>query len=582
MEQRTQIPIGERIKSAIGVQGSAKEAILPMLSYSAINISTAGASYFFSLYYIPFLVYVEGLSSAQVGVIVLLKCIWDAITDPMMGVLTDRTRSRFGKHRVYLLFGAAPFCFAYFMTWYSFGISGSMDSNAVMWYYIAAYLLYSTATTVLAVPHTAMLPELAPEYFLRTQYNSVGYLMNSAGMIPTFLLATVVLNYVKPARFTAGAVLKALLNCFTHSLEPETIPKSNYMGVGLVLALAYAVPILITATKCRERSSLKDRFEPFNGTYVFREYAQVFRNRAFRQYFTITTLYSFALGFYSNAKIFFFKELTDTYFLYGMINVIAGVFEAAGFPLNYAITQRYGKQRCAWITTPFYLISLVIVLFLSTPKTAGAKTVTVVLVIIHTVFYYFGLSGLGFTGTNTYPDVTDVDEMITGRRREGVIATFNTFIKKIAAGVMGMIVLSGLGWFGVQTGDQTAAASRKTAASLLGPFFNQAFGIKFFAAVVPIACVALCLLALKNFSMTKRDHTMIRAAIAVKRKYGAVSLTDEQIAVCEKIAGQTWDSMWLSRRDRETEAPPLETDENGEYTVLKETAEKEENRNENR
>lgn len=543
METVSNQTFGDRIKRAIGIQGAAKDTIYPMLSYNATNIATSGAQYFFDLYYIPFLVYVEGLSTAQVGFVVLLKSVWDAVTDPMMGVITDRTHSRFGKHRVYVIAAAVPFCFSFFMTWYSFGISGSMNSAAVMWYYVAAYLLYSTATTLLMVPHTAMLPELAPEYFLRTQYNSVGYLMNSTGMVPTFILATIVLNYVRPARLTVGSVLKAFGNCFTHALEPETIPKSNYMGVGLVLAMAYLIPILITAFKCKERSSLQDRFAPFDRTYVLREYAQVFKSRAFRQYFVITSLYAVALGFYNNTKIFLFKELTDTYYLYGMINVIAGIFQASGFPINYALTKKYGKQKCSWITTPFYLIALVIVLFLRTPTTPGGKTLTVVFVIIHTVFYFFGLSGLGFTGNNIYPDITDVDEMITGRRREGMIATFNTFVKKISAGVMGLIVLSGLQWFGVQTSDDT---SLQTAADA-GRY--AAFGIKFFAAIVPILCIVFCLIALKNFSMTKEDHALIRAAIAAKKKYGAVHLTPEQIRTCEKISGQAWGSMWISEEE---------------------------------
>ena len=570
------LSVSERIKKAVGIEGQTGEVIKPMLAYNATNISTSGAGYFFSLYYIPFLVYVEGLSTAQVGLIILIKSIWDAFTDPLMGIITDRTRSRFGKHRVYIIFSAIPFCFAYFMTWYSFGISGSYNTNAVMWYYITAYLLYSTATTVLLVPHTAMLPEMAPEYFLRTQYNSVGYLMNSAGMVPTFILATVVLNFVRPAKASLGGFFSSVGACFTHSLDPETIPRSSYMSVGLVLAVAYFIPIMITAAKCKEKSSLGEHFAPFDRVYFFREYKQVFKNRAFRQYFVISVLYAFALGFYNNSKIFLLKELTDTYFLYGLINIIAGVFEAGAFPLNYAITKKYGKQKCSWITTPFYIAALAIVLFLSAPKTEGMKTLTVILVIIHTVMYNFGLSGIGFTTSNTYPDITDVDEMITGRRREGVIATFSTFIKKIAAGLMGMFVLTGLGWFGVRTNKTNSTQLIGTtgkgyhAYELFGSFFGPSFGIKLFAAVIPLVFIICAMFALKHFTMTKADHTMIRAAIAVRKKYGAVLLTEEQKKRCEAIAGRRWDNMWISGCEEGSVPVELKTDENGKYIIFSE------------
>lgn len=574
MSKSSGVSFGERVKKAVGIEGDTKKVVFPMLNYTATNISTSGAGYFFSLYYIPFLVYVEGLSPSQVGLIILIKSIWDAITDPLMGVITDRTHSKFGKHRVYIIASVIPFVLTFFMTWYSFGISSGGNTGVLTLYYIAAYVLYSTATTVLTVPHTAMLPEMAPDYFLRTQYNSVGYLMNSAGMVPTFILASLVLNFVRPAKLTVGSFFGSVLNCFTHSLDPETVPKSHYMIVGLVLAAAYIIPLSITARKCKERSSLNDRFEPFNGTYAFREYALVFKNKAFRQYFTISILYMFATGFYNSSKIFLFKELSDTYFLYGIINIIAGICEASGFPLNYAITKKFGKQKCSWITTPFWIASLAIVLFITGPKSESGRLINVVLIIIHTIMYNFGLSGIGFTTSNTYPDITDVDEMIIGRRREGVIATFSTFIKKIASGMMGMFVLTGLEWFGVNTSSGSSTTIRGSVESgrhayeLFGPFFNGTFGIKLFSAVVPLICIAGSLIALRRFTMTKQQHTMIRAAIATKKKYGGVILSEEDKSACEKIAGQKWDNMWLSTIDENCTPVTLENSEDGKYEIL--------------
>ena len=578
MAQKTSF--GEKLKKAVGIEGDTKSVVFPMLNYTATNISTSGAGYFFSLYYIPFLVYVEGLSPSQVGLIILIKSIWDAITDPLMGVITDRTHSRFGKHRVYVIAAVIPFVLTFFMTWYSFGLSGNAGSQAVMLYYIAAYVLYSTATTVLTVPHTAMLPEMAPDYFLRTQYNSVGYLMNSAGMVPTFILASLVLNFVRPVKLTVGSFFGSVLSCFTHSLDPDTVPKSHYLAVGLVLAIAYIIPLSITARKCKERSSLQDRFEPFNAGYAFREYALVFKNKAFRQYFTISILYMFATGFYNSSKIFLLKELSDTYFLYGIINIIAGICEASGFPLNYAITKKFGKQKCSWITTPFWIASLAIVLFITGPKTDSGRALNVVLIILHTIMYNFGLSGIGFTTSNTYPDITDVDEMIVGRRREGVIATFSTFIKKIASGMMGMFVLTGLEWFGVNTSSGSSTTLRgsveggRHAYEIFGSFFGADFGIKLFSAGVPLLCICGALLALRHFTMTKAQHTMIRAAIATKKKYGAVLLSDEDKAACERIAGRHWGDMWLGQADEGAQAVMLEAPVDGKYAILEEEKQK--------
>ena len=184
--------LGERSKSAIGVEGSFKEAILPMIGYNSASILFGGGGHIISLYFLSFLTEVEGLDPKQAGLVLLFGLVWDAITDPAMGLITDRTRSRFGRHRLYILLGIAPIAVSYFMLWNSFGLSSLGRDGVTMTYYVIAYMLFSTATTIVAVPHTAMLPELAPQYFLRTQYKSVEYLINSVGMTSSFVLASLI------------------------------------------------------------------------------------------------------------------------------------------------------------------------------------------------------------------------------------------------------------------------------------------------------------------------------------------------------------------------------------------------------
>lgn len=526
----TKPTLSDRIKKAVGVQGDTKTVILPMIWYTITNMATSGASYFNGLYYIAFLSRVEGLSGGQIGTIMLIKCLWDAVTDPAMGIISDRTRSKWGRHRGYIVFGALPFVFTFFMTWYSFGISARYDANIVMLYYIAAYVLYSTATTVLLVPHTAMLPELAPDYFLRTQYNSVGYLMNSAGMVPSFLIASAFLGLIS-----------------TKDFGPDL--RGTFMLLGVILALFYLIPIYITGFKSRERSSLEDRPEPFDFSYAWREYRQVFKNRAFRQYFTLSVLYMFALGFYNNTKTYFLRELAGVWSVYNLVNIIAGVFEAGGFPLNFALTKKFGKQKCAFITTPALIAAFVIMFFINGNVKLGAFPLTVAVVLVHTALYSFGLSGMGFTISNIYPDVTDVDELITGRRREGVIATFSTFVKKVANGFMGMLVLTSLEWFGVATTSETTLTGMipqgAHAYEIFGSFFGPAFGIKLMGAAIPCLFIVLALISVKRYRMTESEHKMIRAVIAEKHENGAVALPSDRRAVIERIAGMSVDEMWI-------------------------------------
>ena len=89
--------MGERIKKAIGVEGDFKTAILPMINYSYANIYMGGAGYIISMYFTIFLTDVVNLSLNQAGIIVMIATVWDAVTDPVMGIITDRTRSKTGN-----------------------------------------------------------------------------------------------------------------------------------------------------------------------------------------------------------------------------------------------------------------------------------------------------------------------------------------------------------------------------------------------------------------------------------------------------------------------------------------------------
>jgi hypothetical protein len=82
--------------------------------------------------------------------------------------------------------------------------------------------------------------------------------------------------------------------------------------------------------------------------------------------------------------------------------------------------------------------------------------------------------------------------------------------------------------------------------------------VRICVAVIPILCVIVSMLALRGFSMSKDDHKMIRDAINERKETGAVTLTDEQIKVCERIAGQKWETMWIGKPAAETVTAQVE------------------------
>ena len=538
--------MGEKLKKLVGVQGDFKTTILPMINYSFANIYLGGAGYIISMYFTVFLTDVVNISLKQAGIVVMLATVWDAVTDPVMGIITDRTRSKTGKHRRYLLIGIPVLFISYTLLWNSFGINGKENPTMAVLYFILVYMLYKTAYTIISVPHTAMLPELAPEYNLRTQYNSVGYLFNSAGMVPAFGIVVVVL-----AIFGAS-----------DDLSSET--KMPFLVIGLVLSVFFAFSVYITYAKTREQSSLHIKNEPLDVKYIIREYILVFKNKSFRQYFFMSLAYQFATGFYSNSKVYYIKYLANQYNRYALYNAVAGAAEAAAFPLNYALTMKHGKKKCGNIVTPLMVAGLGIGLIM---QTGGKSPLWIILMMLSMILYPFGMSGLGFVSTNIFPDLTDVDEMITGRRREGVIATFSTLIKKSIAGVMAALVGFTLEGFGLVTGD-TVSLYEKSTGQLFAQTDSAITGVRICVAVIPIAAAIISLILLRSFRMTKDDHTMIRAAVATKHKYGSVCLTEEQAKRFELISGQKLENTWLGKSDPAGHS--LEMTEDGKYVILEE------------
>ncbi len=537
----------QKILKLLGVKGTFKKDVIPMISYSSANITTSGAGYVVSLYYLKFLTDVVGLDIKLAGLVMGIAVFWDAITDPLMGIIADRTRSKYGKHRRYILWGMPLFVLSFAMMWNSYGLDGSERPMQAFIYYTAAFMLYKTAYTIIDIPHVAMLPELAPDYDLRIQYNSVGYIFNSFGMFPSFFLTSAILGIFGYSTPKAGANLPMLI-------------------AGLILATVYGISLFVTFKKVREKPSLDLKTEKFDIVYFFREYWYVIKNRAFRQYFFMSLAYNIATFFYTTTLIYYIEYIAKLPSMYTLFTTIAGIFEASSFPLNYALTMKFGKKKCGTIVTPLMIAGFAVCLFMNpTPENEGA-IIWKILLLATAVLYPFGKSGLGYVAINILPDISDVDEAITGRRREGVIGTFNTFIKKTVSGVMTTVVSFILGSFGLVIGKDLDKILETN------PDFQQSdnaiLGVRICITFVPIAFTLISLFLLHMFKMSKREHTIIRAAIATKHKYGAVALTEEEIRIVEDISGQRYETTWLGNGNVTPDARPLTLNENGEYQVL--------------
>ena len=535
--------MGEKFKKAIGVEGKFVDTVWPMIQYCFANIYLGGGGYIISMYFTVFLTNVVGMDLQHATFIIMLATIWDGINDPLMGIITDRTRSKYGRHRRYLLWSIPILVVAYSMLWNSFGLNAKEHPTACIMYYAFAYILYKTAYTMIEVPHTAMLPTLAPEYNKRTQYTSVSYIFNSVGMIPSYI------------------ILLIFLSVFGSSGTLSKESKMPFMLTGVVLSIVYACAVFGTFKTVKEPSSLNEVPPKLDLRFAIDEYVQVFRSKAFRDYFSMSFFWQMARSFYSTSSIYFITYLANLYRYYPIYNTFAGVFESLAFPLNYALTMKKGKSKCGAVVTPFMIVGLGLLLFVKTGSPEGNSSIMplVLMILGGAVLYPFGMSGLGFVGNNVMPDLTDVDELITGRRREGVISTCNTMVKQVVGGVMTFLVGTVLKYFGLVTGNEGVYIQQNDTAIL---------GIRICVSILPMVSAVIAYLLLKRFKMTKDDHTMIRAAIATKHKYGTVTLNEFERERCELLSGYKLEEIWIGKDNEQAEKHTLDRNENGEYLIL--------------
>ena len=229
-------------------------------------------------------------------------------------------------------------------------------------------------------------------------------------------------------------------------------------------------------------------------------------------------------------------SVTDTYNIFISMNIISGIAEFSGSPINYLITRYNGKTACGKLLGPLMVIGIAVnsLLTYETPR-----AIKYIVIVVSAICYNIGFSGPGFVAENIQPDITDVDELITGRRREGVIATFKTLFSKTVSSLMGYAVGQSLEWFGYDPKIKHPSLQSK----------RTTFGLRLNYSIIPSILALLCVISIFRYKMTKHDHEEIKRIIREKHETGTCTITEDEKKRIEEIAGQPWEKMWIGKGD---------------------------------
>jgi len=356
-----------------------------------------------------------GVDPRMLGWALGLPRIWDAISDPLMGNISDNIRTRFGRRRPFILIGAILCAVMFALLW---SPPSGWSPTAIGWWFMGMVFLYYTAYTIFAVPWGAMGLELTSDYNERTKvqaYRTVIQGVGAIGLGTMWLLAQ---------KWGGG----------------DDVVGVRYVGLafgGLILVCG-----VLPAIFCREdvkHDQDKIAFWP--------ALKATFSNQIFLLLIAVTICVMLGIFMVNSFAVYI-----GTYYVFegdkeGVARLtayIGAVYQIAGFalvPLITFIATRFGKKATLIGGLLLVVVAYGTSWWCYTPKNPWLQMVSLALAAP-------GLACMWTIGASMLADICDLDELKTGRRREGMFAASYSWACK--AGISLCMILSGymLSWSG--------------------------------------------------------------------------------------------------------------------------------------
>lgn len=449
------VSVANTSDSAIGTAGAEHLSLAVIFAYSTPRIGFGVMGLLFGTYLMKFSTDVLLIAPAAMGSLIAASRLWDAVSDPMAGYLSDRTQSRLGRRRSWMFYAAIPMGLGLVMIWSPPGFAEGI--GLVAWMGVAL-LVYETASTAFFVPHSAIGVELTPNYHERTRLYGYSHMIGAIGSV-LGLISLYFMDHAEDKR--SFAVLLSIV--------------AGFSVTGLVLWSTRVLP---------ERVDYQGR----GGTNVFAAFWDVFRNPHAR-----LLLIVFAIETFGAASVGMLVPYLLEYVISDMKGLMVPIL------LVYTIPQ--------FIFTPFWM---------RMAKIFGKKrlwTFAMWLNAFTFIGYFFALDNepmiwtlsfiLGFAGgcgavvaPSIKADVIDYDEYLTDERKEGAYLAVWNLIRKSAASVTALITGFALQLSGF---EPNVVQSETTQFTMRAVF-----------ALLPGGCYIIGALLFMTFSFNEKEHGEVR------------------------------------------------------------------------
>jgi glycoside/pentoside/hexuronide:cation symporter, GPH family len=378
-----------------------------------------------AIFQLFFLTSVAGLNPARAGMVLLIAKIWDALNDPLVGWLSDRTDSRWGKRYPWIILGAVPFGICFFLLWHVPQFGNGSHQGLLFWYYVVVAILFDTASTAVALPYLALAPELTQNYTERTSLISF------------------------QAAFTSGAVTIALILAqIIFATVADTDNQYQVLGgvcgVLSVLIIYFSVWRLQKLRRQTERSQSNGSFSspasgvPISSLSQFRSIAQ---NRPFLYILGIFLSAQVALQLSGSMLPYFIVTwMGEAEQTIAQVAILSSVMTILMFWIWHQLRNQLDKRMIFLLAIPFWVLARIAAVLLQPDQMGWLLGLIIVAAI--------GVSGCLLVPYAMLPDAIDLDELQNGQRREGVFYGFMTLLQKLSLAIALFCTGQALNWAG--------------------------------------------------------------------------------------------------------------------------------------
>lgn len=365
--------------------------------YGAGDLGFSLTSTIIGAYFLFFLTDVVGIQPAVAGIAILVGRTWDYINDPIIGHISDRTRSRWGRRRPFLLFGAIPFALAFMLMWYRPPFESEIALAA---YYAAAYVIFDAAATFVYMPYFALTPELTEDYDERTALTSYRMFFSIFGSLLAFTVPLMIVG----------------------TFTPENAARVLCMSA--IFGVVSALPLWLVFFKTREKEAFIAQDRP----KLIPSFKAALKNRPFVFSAVIYLLTWMCMTIIETILLFFIKYVLDLESMSEIIMALIFVTAIFAIPFWEYASRKLNKRLAYAFGVSFWAVVQLLLISLN-------PSVPLALIIFLCVMAGIGVAAAHVLPWSILPDAIEWDEYKTGERHEGMFYSLVTLSHKVASSI---------------------------------------------------------------------------------------------------------------------------------------------------